>query len=133
MSFVVAPLYAGLLGLMLPFLALRVVRLRRRLQVGLGDGGHADLLRAMRVQGNFIEYAPLGLLLIFAVEALAYPAWLVHLLGLALLVGRIAHAIGLNGSAGASFGRVFGMVVTLNTIIAAAALCVIGALWRMSA
>ncbi|MFN4281444.1 MAG: MAPEG family protein [Alphaproteobacteria bacterium] len=130
MTFAVAPFYAGLLGLMLPVLSLRVVRLRRRLQVGLGDGGDDALLRAMRVQGNFIEYAPLGLLLIFAVEALAYPAWLVHLLGIALVAGRVAHAVGLNRSAGASAGRVAGMVLTLNAIIAAAALCLIGAVWR---
>lgn len=130
MTFAVAPLYAGLLGLMLPVLSLRVVRLRRRLQIGLGDGGHAELRRAVRVQGNFIEYAPLGLLLLFAIEALAYPAWLVHLLGLVLIAGRVAHAVGLNRSEGASAGRVAGMVLTLNMIIAAAVLCLIGVLWR---
>lgn len=36
-------------------LSFAVIRLRRKNKVGLGTGGHNDLERAVRAQGNFAE------------------------------------------------------------------------------
>lgn len=72
--FAVTPLYAALLGLLLLGLSLVVVRLRRKHRVPTGDGGHADLARAIRVQANFVEYVPLTLLLLFMLEMSRQPA-----------------------------------------------------------
>jgi uncharacterized membrane protein YecN with MAPEG domain len=126
----VAPLYAGLLGLLLVVLSLLVVRLRMRYRVGLGDGGQAALTRAIRVQGNFAEHVPLALLLIFAVEGLGYAAWVVHALGAALILGRLAHAQGLGRHEGESPGRFLGTVTTFSVLIVASGLCLFAALTR---
>lgn len=45
-----------------------VIGLRRKNKIGLGSGGHEDLERAIRAQGNFAEYAPFGIILIACLE-----------------------------------------------------------------
>ncbi len=110
-------LYAGLLALLLVVLSVNVIRLRWRYRQGLGDGGHAALARAVRVQGNFIEYAPLGLILVGLAELAGYHAWVVHGLGAALVAGRAAHGWGLGQSDGPSLGRAAGMFLTFSVLI----------------
>ncbi|RFF32573.1 MAPEG family protein [Wenzhouxiangella sediminis] len=126
MSLTITMFYTGLLGLMFLALAFRVVRLRRSLQVGLGSGGHEELNRAVRAHANFAEYVPLALLLVAMVEAgTAAPVWVVHLLGLVLLLGRTIHGFaGLNRRSGYSPGRFWGTSLTW-LVIAVAALMVI--------
>ena len=94
-------------------------------KVGIGDGGNADLACAIRVQGNFVEYVPIALLLIFFVELAGFSAWVVHVLGLTLLVGRVWHAQGLGASSGTSRGRFVGTFSSWITIITAAILCLL--------
>ena len=53
-------MYAGILALFLVALSVRTLRTRRRNQIAVGDGGNSEMLRAMRVHGNFAEYAPLA-------------------------------------------------------------------------
>jgi uncharacterized membrane protein YecN with MAPEG domain len=125
---VVTPLYAAFLGLLLLVLAWNVVKQRRIHKVGLGDGGIPALSRAIRVHANFVEYVPLTLVLVLLVELQLQGAhlWVAHGLGGALLLGRVLHAIGLNGSAGTSFGRMWGTLLTWLALLAASALLV----WR---
>jgi len=118
-------LYAALLGLILVYLSYRVVSYRVKYKVGIGDGGHADLARAIRVQGNFVEYVPIALLLILFVELAGFKAWVVHVLGLTLLAGRVWHARGLGASSGTSRGRFVGTFSSWFTIITAAILCLL--------
>jgi uncharacterized membrane protein YecN with MAPEG domain len=113
--FAVTPLYAALCAILLIVLSLRVARLRNKLKVALGDGGERALQKAIRVQGNFVEYVPLALLLLFLLElSRQAPFWVLHLLGAALLLGRLLHAIGLSRTAGLSFGRMAGTILTLG-------------------
>ena len=46
-------IYAGFCGLMLCWLALQTIKLRRANKVKLGDGGVAELQAAIRAHGNF--------------------------------------------------------------------------------
>jgi uncharacterized protein len=85
--------YAGLNGLILLWLAVHVGLVRQRLAISIGDGGAPALLRAMRGQANFVEYVPLILVLLGLLAALAAPLWLLHLLGLALTLGRLLHGL----------------------------------------
>ncbi|QDO97027.1 hypothetical protein FNB15_06960 [Ferrovibrio terrae] len=110
--FAVTPLYAALCGLLLLVLGLVVVRLRRKHAVLTGDGGNADLARAMRVQANFVEYVPLTLLLLFMLEMSRQPVWALHLLGAALFIGRLLHAWGYLLTPRLSFGRALGIGLT---------------------
>ena len=121
----VVAFYAGLNGLIALVLAFLVLRQRRRFRVGIGSGGHPALEQAMRAQANFVEYAPLILLLLLflALTGLA-TAWL-HALGVALTLGRALHAWGLSTKPGWSPGRFFGTALTLLTLLAVAILCLV--------
>jgi uncharacterized membrane protein YecN with MAPEG domain len=87
---------AGLLGLLAVSLTVSVGRLRMRKKIYLGDGGDAEMLAAIRTHGNFMEYVPLCLLLIYIVSDF-YSFWYVAVLSLALLLSRVLHAGGLLG------------------------------------
>jgi len=123
----ITALYAGLLGLLFVVLSIRVIAVRREARVALGDGGHATLQRRMRVHGNFAEYAPLGLILLGLAESLRTDVRLLHIIGVVLLAGRLAHAIGVSQARERFAIRVAGMMGTFAAIIAAAAACLIGA------
>ena len=89
--------YAAMLGIFLVLISARVSMLRAKLKVTFGDGGNEDLLRAMRGQGNFIEYVPLALLLIAFVEWGGLASWAVHSLAGVLLAARVIHYWGVMG------------------------------------
>ena len=109
--------YFTAFAFMIVVLALRVVRLRRRHKVSLGDGGVPDLERAMRVFGNCVEYVPIGLILLVCLEFVQAPVWYMHLAGMTLLMGRTLHAMGLGRANGPSAGRVAGMILTFASLL----------------
>ena len=114
---IVTSLYTAILGILFFILSLRVIQLRRRLQIGLGDAGNEDLLRAISVQANLAEYAPIALLLMYFLEVQINYSWLIHLLGIILILGRISHAYGVGQSVENYKFRVFGMASTFTVII----------------
>jgi len=117
----ITALYAGLLALLLVLLALRVVRLRWKFRVGLGDGGERAMTRAIRVHGNATEHVPIALLLLLVAELNRAGPTLLHVCGAVLVVARLLHAVGLGKSAGASWQRAAGTVGTLGVIVVLAA------------
>jgi uncharacterized protein len=119
-------LYAGLLALVFIVLSARVILQRRDSRVPLGDGGEKALLRPIRVHSNFAEYVPLALILMGLAESLAVSRFLLHGLGLALLVGRLLHALGVSRVDENFRLRVAGVATTLTVIAVAALIC----LWR---
>jgi hypothetical protein len=123
---VTSPLYVALGGALLLALTIGVIARRRHQRVGLGDGDDAVLLRRVRAHGNAVESLPIGLLMLVALELCGGTMLLLHLLGSALLLGRVLHAWGLSGSAGVSTGRMYGMLLTM---LALAGLS-ISLLWR---
>jgi uncharacterized membrane protein YecN with MAPEG domain len=108
--------YFTALGLLTIYHAMRIIRLRRKYRVGIGDGGHDDLAQMMRVFGNHIEYAPLGLILLAGLEFVQAPVWYLHLAGGTLLMGRCLHAVGLSTTIGVSPARYWGMVTTFTSL-----------------
>lgn len=127
MRYFASPLYIGLAAILLMVLSARVMRLRGKHQVGIGDGGHPDLVRAIRVQANFVEYVPLALLLLLCVDLVGDAKWIVHALGILLLVGRVLHAQGLSQRDNLSFGRAAGTLLTFFVLAVGAALAILGA------
>lgn len=117
---IVASAYAALCGLLYLALSALVIRERMRARSAFGDGGDPALIRAIRVHGNFAEYAPLTLLLTGMAELNHAPSWSVHAMGLSLLLGRAAHAWGLWGSEGESRPRFWGMILTFAALLTAA-------------
>ncbi len=113
----ISAIYAGLLALLFLNLSFRVIAHRRARGLSIGDGNDASMARAIRVQGNFTEYAPIGLILLVLAELQGAPGWLVHVMGLSLLVGRVLHAFGLGAARQIVPARVWGMILTIVPIL----------------
>ena len=117
----VTPVYIAILGLLFIAFTMRVGLYRGKTKIFIGTGDDPEMVRRMRGQANFIETVPIALFLLIVMEVLgASDTWL-HILGLALVLGRIAHYLGLT-EMGPQVFRVIGMVATLITIL-------IGSLW----
>lgn len=122
MSISVTALFAALIGLLTIGLGLRVVMLRRRFGVGVGDGGEKALTLAIRAHGNLLEQAPIALLLLLLLELSGARSVLLYALGALLFVGRLLHAWGLSHKSGKSFGRFYGTAMTWLMMIITSAL-----------
>ena len=118
----ITSIISAILTIILVKLSLAVIGLRRKNKVGLGSGGHEDLERAIRAQANFAEYVPLGIILIACLELNRAPWWLVLLPGIALIIGRLTHAKGMNTPPPDFSKRVLGMKFTFFTLITLVAL-----------
>lgn len=128
MSLSLVPLYAAFLAVLYVALSIRTIILRDRLHVALGDGGHTQLQRAVRVHANFAEYVPLALLLIAFAEMAGAHAMLIHILAAALCVGRCLHAYGVSQVKETLALRVAGMILTFSVLLIAAVTLVVLAL-----
>lgn len=92
--------YLAILALIYIAMSAWVVRLRYRYRKPFGDGAHKPLIVAIRAHANFIEYVPLAVLLVGALEMQGASGTLVHSLLVTLLAARLAHAYGLHRPAG---------------------------------
>jgi uncharacterized protein len=118
----VTPLYAGLLTLFFVVLSVRVVTLRRR-GIIFGDNGDFGVIRIVRAQANFAEYVPLALLMLGLLEMGRFSIYLLHALGIALLVARLLHGVALSFGWQIRFGRVAGAALTFIVLLIEAVLC----------
>lgn len=103
------------------WLGMRIGKLRGVHKVSIGDGGNEPLLRRMRAQANFIEQAPITLVLVAAVELAGKGgAWLAPAAAV-FIIGRIAHAVGMDGkfNAGRAIGMLTAMLFQLVLIVIA--------------
>lgn len=124
----VTSIIAATLTIIFIKLSFNVISLRRKNKVGLGSGGHEDLERAIRAQGNFAEYVPFGIILIACLELNGAPWWLVLVPGIFLIIGRLIHDKGINTPPPDFSLRVLGMKFTFNTLIA---LVVLNLCWTL--
>ncbi len=120
----VTPLYVGLLGLWFIVLGARVMQGRGSSKVSLGDGGDPILLRRIRGHANFAEYVPLTLLMLAVLELSHFSIYLLHALGIMLLVGRLLHGYAFAFSEEFVFGRMWGTILTYLVLLIAALACV---------
>lgn len=87
---------AALLAILIVPLSLLVSAHRLRLGgVVFGDAGDEGLRRRIRAHGNFTEYAPTLLLTLALVELAGAPAAFVTALAVAVVGGRLLHAVGM--------------------------------------
>lgn len=129
---IVTSIIASVLTIIFIRLSFAVIGLRRRNKIGLGSGGHDDLERAIRAQGNFAEYVPFGILLIACLELNGAPWWLVAIPGITLIVGRLIHAVGINQPPPDFSKRVLGMKFTFNTLISLVILNISWSLYKLA-
>ena len=117
-------LYAGALALILLVLSARVIQARGQQKVYMGDGGNDLVLRRMRGHANFAEYVPMTLILIGLLEFRGMAPWVLHALGLTLLLARSLHAYSFGFSSQFMPGRFGGTVLTWSVLGISAGLCI---------
>ena len=116
----VTALYAALLGMFFTVLSARVIALRGVTPLrwlAFNNYGEKALERSVRAHGNFVEYVPMILVLMYLAEISDLSGMRLHITGLLLLLGRLMHGI--------CFGflefnmplRVGGMVLTLAALV----------------
>ena len=116
----ITSIYASLSALLIVRLSISVIKLRRKNQISVGDGGNEELQLAIRTHSNAVEYIPIALLLLLTLELNGATKILIHLLGATLIIGRIIHSIGV--PAKNLKRRVLGMQITIFLLIALALL-----------
>jgi len=96
------------------WLGMRIAQIRTREKVSIGDGGNELLTRRMRAQLNFAENTPLVLILIALVELAGRGGLWLNLVAAVFLIGRVLHAIGMDGGS-LKWGRSAGMAANMLT------------------
>jgi uncharacterized membrane protein YecN with MAPEG domain len=82
-------------AIILYVLTANVSRLRLKLRVSVGDGGHNALIYAMRAHSNGVEQVPIFGFIILALSLLAASGLLLMALVLAFSLARVLHAYGM--------------------------------------
>ena len=88
-------LYTGLTIILAIILGAGIGLHRGKIKVSIGDGGDPETLLRMRRHGNLVETAALTLLAMAIIEVNGASATLLHGLGIAYILTRILHPIGL--------------------------------------
>lgn len=117
---------AGVLGLLLLALGIRVVAWRYKHRISLGTGNDAELEKRIRQHGNCVEWAPIGLFLLFLAEQAHGRTWFVIAGATALVLGRLLHPLGLRTLSPNVF-RSVGVVLTFLSILALSLIVLIAA------
>jgi len=116
-------IYCSLLAIWLFVLSIRVIGLRGNPAfafIAQGKGDEELLNRAIRAQGNLIEYAPIMLFILFFLEASGIPELAVRILGDAFLLGRLMHGTAMGFMKSNMPLRVGGTALTLVPLLAGA-------------
>lgn len=116
-------LYAGALGIVFLVLTFRVIQQRGSSDISLGDGGDTALIRRIRAHANFVEYVPLGLILLGLLETQGLGNLWLHVLGSGLLLGRVMHGYAFSFTDHSPIGRSGGIALTLLSLSGMAVLC----------
>jgi uncharacterized membrane protein YecN with MAPEG domain len=75
-------------------LSIYVSMWRRSLNVAFGDGNNDTLRRRIRAHANFVENAPILLILTGALEIGQVTQWVIGLIAIGFIVARVLHAFG---------------------------------------
>lgn len=87
---------AGAAAIVNIWLAIRIVTVRLKAKVLIGDGGNPLLSARMRAHLNFVEYTPLVLILMGLIEfARGTQTWL-WAAGIIYILGRVLHPFGMD-------------------------------------
>ncbi|MDE0054694.1 MAG: MAPEG family protein [Gammaproteobacteria bacterium] len=122
----ITALYAALLVAVLVCLTTRIGLLRAKTRISILDGGNDRVAVEMRRHGNFAEHVPLILVLMAIVEINGGSPVFLHVVGIALVICRVAHPLGLHRDRVQAPLRLVGAVGTSLITIALGAM----ALWQ---
>lgn len=106
------------------WLMIRCGQARTSEKVSIGDGGNEFLIRRMRAHANFIESAPIVLVLIAALELTSGTSNWLWIVGIAFIIGRLLHALGMDGGA-LGKGRTVGTILSMLTLLGLAVMALV--------
>lgn len=109
----ITTIFLAVATLMYLVLTFRVFVLRDKTGIHLGLGESETLTRAVRAHGNFIEYVPLLLFIMWMLEYNIGDTWFVWLFGLTFIIGRCFHAYGMWSTNSPRWARFVGMNCTI--------------------
>jgi uncharacterized membrane protein YecN with MAPEG domain len=119
----ITALYSSLLAILFFVLSVRVIALRGNPAFAFMAQGKGDdelLQRAIRAHGNFAEYVPFMLIILYLLEVSGTSPSKLHVLGGAFLLGRIMHGICMGFLRSNMPLRVGGTALTLIPFISSA-------------
>ena len=122
MQLAITALYAGLLAIFALALSFRAGSARGKSghSILFGEPANMELAQKVRRHQNFLEYVPMIVILMGAIELNGGSATMLHGIGVALIAARIAHAVGLKHDNMGHPGRMIGAAGTaLITLVAA--------------
>ena len=115
-------LYTALLALFALFLSFKAggIRGKAGISVLFGNPVNMELAEKVRRHQNFLEYVPMILILMGAIELSGGSTLWLHGFGIVLVLSRIMHAIGLRHDNMGHPGRMVGMIGTIGVTVVAA-------------
>ena len=115
-------LYASLFAIFALVLSFRAGSFRGKSGISIlfGDPPNMELAQRVRVHQNFLEYVPILIVVMGALEANGASSMFLYIIGDLLIVARIAHAVGLKHDNMAHIGRLIGAAGTALVTLAAA-------------
>ena len=125
MNLEITALYGAMLGVIMLVLWIMVTKKRADMDLSIGDGD-VVLHEKIRRHGNFIEWVPMALILMILAEAGGASALWLHIAGIALVVGRLAHPFGLRADNAAHPLRIIGNVGCIIAFVIVIVLIAIG-------
>lgn len=108
----ITTIFLAVLSLMYLAVSLHVSRIRNQLGVRHGVGDSPKLLHAVRAHGNFSEYVPILIFILWMMEYNLASGWLLWVFGLIVVVGRVAYTYGMLSAAHPLWARGVGMLCT---------------------
>jgi uncharacterized membrane protein YecN with MAPEG domain len=108
-------MYASIFALFALALSFRAgdFRGKTRISVLFGEPANMELAERVRVHQNFLEYVPMIVIVMAAIEASGGSSMFLYVVGDLLFLARIAHAIGLKHDNMGHKGRLIGAGGTL--------------------
>ena len=122
MSIPITLMYASFFALFAMFLSFRAGGFRGKTGVSVlyGEPPNMELAERVRVHQNFLEYVPMFLIVMGAIELSGGSRMFLYVVGDLLVIARIAHAIGLKHDRMSHPGRLIGAGGTfLVTVVTA--------------
>lgn len=115
----IVALYAVPCAIILFALAANCIRVRVKEKKSLGHGGSEAMERAMRVHANAAEHIPIVLIMMILLALMQASSLILHLTGVALVAGRILHAVAFSRFSGTGPGRFLGQFLTFTAYLIA--------------
>jgi len=110
MQITVTAFYAGLLAVFALFLSFQAGTFRSKAGVSIlyGEPVNWELAERVRRHQNFLEYVPMAIILMMLIESNGGSTMYLHVVGILLLICRLAHNLGLHHDNMAHPGRAVG-------------------------